>query len=98
MFQKLQATQFFLFFFKFLKIGKNFELLTKKDKKIKKKSKKNMRKFNFFFAKNVQNFTLIPNITFFFFFDYPKKSYAIKLYALQQKYGKWGKIGQYVFF
>ena len=46
---------------------------------------------------NVKNFTLIPNFTSLFFDD-PKKSYAVKLYALQQKHGKWGKIGQYVFF
>ena len=51
-----------------------------------------MRKFNFY--ENVKNFTLIPNITLFFIFDDPKKSYALKLFALQQKYGKWGKIGQ----
>ena len=53
-----------------------------------------MRKFNFFLHENVKNFTLIPNITLFFFFDVPKKSYVVKLYALQQKYGKWGKTGQ----
>ena len=53
-----------------------------------------MRKFNFFLHENVENFTLIPNITLFFIFDDPKKSYVQKLFALQQKYGKWGKIGQ----
>ena len=51
-----------------------------------------MRKLNFY--ENVKNFTLIPNITLFFIFDDPKKSYVLKLFALQQKYGKWGKIGQ----
>ena len=57
-----------------------------------------MRKFNFYLHENVKNFTLIPNFTFFFFLDDPKKSYVVKLNAIQQKYGKWGKIGQYVFF
>ena len=46
-----------------------------------------------FLHENVKNFMLIPNFTFLFFDD-PKKSYVVKLCALQQNYDKWG--GQYV--
>ena len=54
-----------------------------------------------FLPENFKNFTPIPHVTLFFIFDDPddpKKSYVLKLFALQQKYGKWGKIGQYIFF
>ena len=43
-----------------------------------------MRKFNFFLHENVKNFTLIPNITLFFIFDDPKKSYVLN-YSLYSK-------------
>ena len=57
-----------------------------------------MIKIYFFLHGNVKNFTLIPNIFFFFYLDDPKKSYSEKSYVIQQRYGKWGRIGQFIFF